>query len=129
MPDTMAWNDLACRDVDAAKAFYTTLLGWETSENPMSGGGVYTLFSNGGRANGGVWDFSSAVPLDVPAHWLTWFNVSDVEEVTAKVAKLGGSVRQPPRDSSEGRMAIVADPAGAAFGIVAANQIDDQPER
>ena len=73
VPDAMTWNDLGCRDVDAAKGFYTELLGWDTSEVPMGDSGVYTMFNNGNRANVGGWDISDALPDQTPAHWLTWF--------------------------------------------------------
>ncbi|MEN8239686.1 MAG: VOC family protein [Actinomycetota bacterium] len=129
VPDTMAWNDLGCRDVDAAVAFYTELLGWSSSEMDMGDGNMYTMFSVGDRSNGGTWDISGAMPDEVPAHWLTWFNVSDTDAVAGKTAELGGRVIKSPEDSPMGKMAILADPAGATFGIIAATSVDDQPER
>jgi predicted enzyme related to lactoylglutathione lyase len=129
VPNAMGWNDLGCRDVDAAVAFYTTLLGWSASEMDMGDGNMYTMFSVGERATGGTWDISKVTPDEVPAHWLTWFNVADADAVASKVTEFGGRVVQPPQDSPQGRMAIVADPAGATFGIITATQWDDQPER
>jgi len=128
VPNTMGWNDLACRDVDAAVAFYTALLGWSASEMDMGDGNMYTMFYVGERMNGGTWDISGSLPDEVPAHWGTWFNVPDTDAVAAKIGALGGSVLQPPTDSPQGRMAVVADPAGATFGIIAA-VADGQPER
>jgi hypothetical protein len=129
VPNTMGWNDLGCRDVPAAVAFYTALLGWSTSEMDMGNGNMYTMFSVGERATGGAWDISGTMPDEVPAHWLTWFNVPDTDTVAEKVAEFGGRVVQPPQDSPQGKMAIVTDPAGATFGIIAATQIDGQPPR
>jgi predicted enzyme related to lactoylglutathione lyase len=129
VPDTMTWNDLGCRDVGAAVAFYTELLGWSTSEMDMGEGNMYTMFSVGDRPTGGTWDISGAMPDEVPAHWLTWFNVSDVDATASKVSELGGRIIQPSQDSPMGKMAIVADPAGATFGIIASTQPDGQPPR
>ena len=129
VPDTMTWNDLGCRDVKAAIAFYTSLLGWSSSEMDMGDGNTYTMFSAGERMTGGAWDISGTMPDEVPAHWLTWFNVADVDVVADKVAEFGGSVMRPPQDSPMGKMAIVADPAGATFGVIASTQADGQPER
>jgi len=129
VPDTMTWNDLGCRDVGTAVAFYTALLGWSTSEMDMGDGNMYTMFSVGDRATGGTWDISGTMPDQVPAHWLTWFNVSDIDAVATKVGELGGRVVQPPQDSPMGKWAVVTDPAGATFGIITANQSDGQPER
>jgi predicted enzyme related to lactoylglutathione lyase len=69
------------------------------------------------------------MPDEVPPHWLTWFNVTDTDAVANKAAELGGRVVQPPRDSPMGKMAIITDPAGATFGIVAGDSQDGQPER
>lgn len=129
VPGAMTWNDLGCRDVGAATAFYSELIGWTATENPMGEGETYTMFSNGERANGGAWDISNAVPDQIPAHWMTWFHVSDVDATAQKVAKLGGSVMKPPEDSPMGRIAILTDPAGAVFAIIAATQSDEQPNR
>jgi predicted enzyme related to lactoylglutathione lyase len=129
VPNAMGWNDLGCRDVDAAVAFYAALLGWSTSEMDMGDGNMYTMFSVGDRATGGTWDISRAMPAEVPPHWLTWFNVPDTDAVATRIEELGGRVVQPPQESPQGRMAIVTDPAGATFGIVTATQWDDQPER
>lgn len=129
VPDTMTWNDLGCRDVDAAVAFYTALLDWSTSEMDMGNGSMYTMFSVGDRPTGGTWDISGVMPDEVPAHWLTWFNVSDTDAVASKIAAHGGRVMQPPQDSPMGKMAIVTDPAGATFGMIASTQSDGQPER
>jgi len=129
VPDTMVWNDLGCRDVEAAKAFYSALVGWSTSETDMGNGQTYTVFSVGDRGNGGTWDISAVMPDEVPAHWLTWFNVDDTDATAARVTELGGTVVQPPRDSPEGRIAIVTDPAGATFAIIAETRADGQPPR
>ena len=129
VPDTMTWNDLGCRDVDAAVAFYTRLLGWSTSEMDMGDGNTYTMFSVGDRLTGGTWDISGAIPDEVPAHWLTWFNVSNADATAEKISDSGGRVVQPVQDSPMGKMAIVTDPAGATFGIIEATQVDGQPAR
>ena len=129
VPNTMTWNDLGCRDVDAAVTFYTELLGWSTSTMEMGDDSTYTMFSVGERPTGGTWDISGVMPDEVPPHWLTWFNVTDADEVANKAAEFGGRVVQPPRDSPMGKMAIITDPAGATFGIIAATQSDVQPER
>lgn len=129
VPDTMTWNDLGCRDVDTAVAFYTALLGWSTSEMDMGDGNMYTMFSVGDRSTGGTWDISGVMPDEVPAHWLTWFNVSDADATAERISNAGGRVVRPVSDSPMGKMAIVTDPAGATFGIIASTQSDDQPPR
>jgi predicted enzyme related to lactoylglutathione lyase len=67
-------------------------------------------------------------PEGTPSHWLVYFGVDGVDAAVEKAQAAGGSVLMPPMDSPYGRLAAVADPAGAAFcvGETAANQ---QPDR
>ena len=124
----MTWNDLMCRDIEAAKAFYSELLGWEMNASVI-GGFEYTLVSNQGRLNGGMMDVSAMLPSEVPAHWVTWFLVEDCDASAAKVVELGGKILREPNDNGVGRSAMVQDPSGASFGIIATDQIDEQPPR
>jgi uncharacterized protein len=129
VPDTITWNDLGCRDVDAAKTFYTELLGWEASPIDMGDGNTYWTFSNAGRMNGGVWDVSGSMPDEAPAHWLNWFRVADCAATAARVEELGGTVERAPQPSGVGISAVVSDPFGATFGIIETDQADGQPPR
>ena len=48
------WDELLTTDVDAAKQFYSSLLGWGSNEMEMGDAGSYTLFTHGGKFGGGV---------------------------------------------------------------------------
>lgn len=128
-PGSITWNDLAVRDVEAAKTFYTSLLGWELGEMPMGDDGMYWTFSNQGRMNGGAWDMSGMLPDDVPAHWMAWFRVANCQETADQVASLGGTVLRPPSPTGVGISAVVTDPFGAMFGIIETEQAEGQPPR
>ena len=54
----------------------------------------------------------------LPAHWLAYVNVPDVDAAAAAAAKLGGQIVVPPMDiPTVGRIAVLVDPQGAAIGI------------
>src|SRR4051794_13629094 len=54
----------------------------------------------------------------MPPAWATYVWVDDADAVAASTVKAGGSVLAEPFGSLDGgRMAIVADPAGAVFGV------------
>ena len=126
--NTMVWNDLGCRDVEAATAFYQALVGWDVESIDM-GGSEYTLFKIGDRVNGGVSDVSKVLPDEVPAHWLTWFRVESAADAATKAVELGGAVRKEPTETPIGTTAILTDPAGAVFAVIETEHADDQPER
>jgi predicted enzyme related to lactoylglutathione lyase len=47
--------------------------------------------------------------------------VDDADAAVTRAAELGGSVISPAEDTPYGRLATVADPAGATFKLMAAN--------
>jgi hypothetical protein len=56
---------------------------------------------------------------DFHPHWLNYLRVEDAVKTAAKVVALGGRVLVAPRvDRHGGMVAIVADPAGAPFGLL-----------
>lgn len=67
----------------------------------------------------GVMDGSAHLGDGIPSHWAIYFAVDDADAAVARVTELGGGVLQPPEDTPYGRLAVVADPAGAAFRLVA----------
>lgn len=120
VPNTMSWNELDTRDTQAAKDFYTKLLGWET-ETDESG---YTMWLNRGRANGGMMQIEDSWG-DVPPHWAVYFSVEDCAATVEKLKDLGGNVIRPPFSAGEvGTIAVVQDPQGAAFTLIQMNQVD-----
>jgi hypothetical protein len=58
------------------------------------------------------------VPKEVPSYWLVYFNVDDVDKAFKKAKELGAQEMLAPDDFPGGRFAIIADPQGAAFGLL-----------
>jgi hypothetical protein len=55
----------------------------------------------------------------LPAQWIPYIFVDDVDATVKKAAGLRGKVCVPPFDvPTVGRIAVLADPQGAAFGII-----------
>ena len=59
------------------------------------------------------------MPAEVPPFWAVYFTVVDTDAAVARVAELGGTVIMPPMDIEPGRFAVVADPTGAVFNVIA----------
>lgn len=113
-----SWTDLATPDPEAAMAFYADLFGWtyDTQDTDQPGVG-YTMANKGDAAAAGIMELSEEMAAQgMPPVWTTYVNVDDIEAAAAKVGPAGGTVMRPPMDVMEvGRMAVVADPAGAVF--------------
>ena len=107
------WAELSTTDGPAAKAFYTALFGWETIDNPMGPGMVYTMLNLNGQSAAALYEDKSG---KAPPHWGTYISVDDLDASAAKAKELGGAILAGPFDVMEhGRMAVIQDPTGAAF--------------
>ena len=115
IPGVPCWVDSQHPDPDAVLPFYRGLFGWDF-ENvmPEDAGGVYYM----GRIRGGDVAAIASIPDGAPpmANWNTYVAVADADESAEAVRNAGGVVHMAPFDVMEaGRMAVVADPEGAAF--------------
>ncbi|MRH87346.1 VOC family protein [Nocardia sp. SYP-A9097] len=119
-PGSWCWSELNGRDVDAAKAFYGEVFGWDSSTAAF-GTTSYTEFKVGGRSIAGMMQMDDNWPPDVPAHWMVYFAVADADATATKTGQLGGTVTVPPTDIPIGRFAVLGDPQGAHFSVIKLN--------
>jgi predicted enzyme related to lactoylglutathione lyase len=117
-PVSLSWNELATRDLEAAKSFYSKVFGWGVKSNKMPDGSEYVEWLIDGHSVGGGQAMGSMYPPQVPAHWLVYFAVANTDDVVKKAQELGGQVMAPAMDIPQGRMAVLADPQGAAFAVI-----------
>ena len=114
----LSWNELATKDVEKSKAFYTELFGWGHKAEDMGGGMTYHTWQVGERMNGGMMHMGEEYG-DVPPHWNVYFSVNDCDAAVEKVKELGGAVHVPPTDiPGTGRFSVVADTNGAVFSVI-----------
>jgi hypothetical protein len=113
--NSLCWNELQARDLDAAKKFYVSLFGWRVKESPE-----YTEYHLGEHAIGGM--LQSQAPPEVPPFWLPYFAVADCDAIVAKAETLGGTKHVAPMDiPNVGRFSVLVDPQGAAFAVIKLN--------
>lgn len=113
---TFAWDELWTSDVEGAKQFYSEVVGWTTSEMDMGSMGTYTIFGSGDAQRAGCMTMPEG--SEAPPHWLAYVTTGDLDRTIAKAEKLGGSKLVGPMDVSDmGRIAVLSDPTGAAFGL------------
>jgi predicted enzyme related to lactoylglutathione lyase len=115
-PGALIWNQLNTTDPEAAAAFYRATLGLEAG--PMPEMPEFTGFQVKGHVVGGVQGMEN-LPEGTQPHWLVNFAVDFTDSTVDALVRGGGSVLVPAFDMEKvGRMAVVADPQGAAFAVV-----------
>lgn len=117
------WNQLAARDIEAAKSFYGEVFGWsfEPSENAPPDAPYWMVQVSGQKwpeGMAGAMELGNQMPAETPPHWLVYFAVEDADAAAEQTSAAGGSVMAPPMDIAVGRMCVLTDPHGAAFAAI-----------
>jgi uncharacterized protein len=113
-----SWHELLTTDATAAMKFYTDVFGWQPSEAlDMGAMGKYQMFN---RPHGMIGGMMNKPPemAQVPAHWLIYFRVPDINVAAERVKANGGKILNGPMEVPGGDWVLNAmDPQGAAFGL------------
>ncbi|MFZ3324194.1 MAG: VOC family protein [Usitatibacter sp.] len=117
-PGEWIWSSLITGDADAACGFYQALFDYEVFDLPPQMGVQHFMLASDNYARASVNPMPGSGPNSHP-HWLSYVRVDDAVAMAAKVTALGGSVLVGPRvDRHGGKVAVVADPMGAPFGLL-----------
>ncbi len=120
------WFEHLSADPAAAQRFYQSLFGWHVEAMPM-GEQRYTMIQNAGAGIGGLRD----APPGVPANWLSYLSVADVDASYQAALDAGATSRMAPFAMGDvGRSAVISDPTGATLALWQGAQDDpaDTPE-
>jgi uncharacterized protein len=121
-PGAFVWDDGRFTDPAVAKRFYAEVFGFRYTPLPPEVASAeiadYETFDvGGGRPGGGIGGMMGA-PEGTPSHWLVYFSVPDVDVAVAAAGEGDGRVLAAPEDTPFGRIAVLADPFGAVFGLI-----------
>ena len=109
------WIDTAQPDPEAAARFYRGVFGWELEERmPPETPGSYLV----ARLEG--CDVAAVGSQQAPRApvWTTYVRVGDADAAAQRARAAGGTVLAEPFDVlAAGRMAVLADPAGAELAV------------
>lgn len=126
IPGALCWNELYTRDPERAAKFYQDAFDWDFSTMD-NGGATYWMFTNNERAAGGVMQMDDSWG-DVPPHWGIYFAVADCAATVAKAKELGANVITDATEApGTGTFAILQDPQGATFNVIAMTTADPMP--
>ncbi|MYR46364.1 VOC family protein [Streptomyces sp. SID5910] len=110
---SLGWVELLTREPRRAADFYTTVFGWRVDVSAS-----YPQWSVDGADFGGMVTMDEKFPHEVPAHWLPYFAVTDVNSAAVDTTDSGGTVLMEPTSVPDGpRIAVLRDPQGAMFGV------------
>ncbi|HEY0013139.1 MAG TPA: VOC family protein [Allosphingosinicella sp.] len=131
MTGRFIWYELMTSDQDAAIAFYKEVVGWSAEDMtiPEMGDYRYTILNApGGTGVGGLALIPDECATFMKPGWFGYVHVADADAAAAAIEAAGGRVLMAPDDiPTVGRFAMVADPTGAPFYLLAPLPREDAP--
>jgi predicted enzyme related to lactoylglutathione lyase len=113
-PGEFCWFNMLTPAPEAARDFYSKLLGWNYVELP----GMGHIVQVDGHDVGGLWDLAGPnTPPGTRAHIGVMFKVESADATSEKVNTLGGKAKPAFDIMDKGRMAVCFDPNGAEFDV------------
>lgn len=112
------WMDLTVRDASNIRNFYTSVVGWTSSEVEM---GHYNDFNinlpDTGDTIAGVCHAKGS-NANLPSQWLVYVRVESVARSAEQCKKMGGEVLEGPRRMGGSNFCVIKDPAGAVMALL-----------
>jgi uncharacterized protein len=117
-PGAPSWFELHTRDYERVLDFYRDVFGWTTQVEGDTPEFRYTTMID--PADGHQFCGVMAAPWlpdGDPGSWSVYWETADIDTTAALAVRLGATVTDGPVDTPYGRIATVADPAGAVFRL------------
>ncbi len=119
------WTDLTVGDAEDIRAFYEAVIGWTSMPVNMDGYNDFMMLApdappvkpdDQAKCAGGICHARGG-NADLPAQWLNYFGVADLDASLTNCAKLGGEVVTGIKNFGEDRYCVIRDPAGATCAL------------
>ncbi|MCE2503249.1 MAG: VOC family protein [Chlorobi bacterium] len=114
---TILWQDLTVENAEEVSRFYTEVIGWKASPHDMGEYHDYDMQGDDGKTIAGICH-AKGPNANLPAQWLIYINVKDVEKSAAKCREHGGEVLDGPRMMGGSKFCAIRDPGGAVLALV-----------
>ena len=117
---TVGWLDLTTDKADELRDFYAAVMGWQVDALDMGGYSDYNMLApKGGEPAAGICHARGAND-NLPAQWLLYVNVEDIDSSIRRAVELGGHLVDGPRKMGKNRFCVIRDPAGAVIALISA---------
>ncbi len=125
---SMAGFDLTVPGADRVRDFYAAVVGWRPEPLDMGGYSDYVMTTATGEPVAGVCN-ARGDNADLPAQWLAYIRVDDLDARLERCRALGGRVVAGPKGAAGGRYCVIGDPAGAVIALIEGGIAEGGAER
>ena len=119
---SIGWIDLTVENADQLRDFYQSVTGWVPAPLEMGGYNDYCMNQPAdGKSIAGICHARGGNAA-LPAQWLIYITVADLDQSLARCHEGGGKVLSEPRNyGGQGRYCVIQDPAGAVAALFEPN--------
>ena len=115
---TVGWFDLTVPNAPVVRAFYERVAGWTATPLSMGDYDDYIMSATGTGAPVGGVCHARGKNAGLPAAWLMYITVADLEASLTACEASGGRILSAPRNAGgPARFAVIEDPAGAPVAL------------
>jgi len=114
---TIGWIDLTVDDAGATSSFYSQVTGWHRSEAPVADYHDYCVHPAADADPVAGICHAKGPNAGLPASWLIYIVVENLQQSLATCRELGGEVLQERDPDGYGTIAVIRDPAGAVCAL------------
>jgi len=109
----IVWTDLTVKNAEKIRDFYAEVVGWSSERFE----GDFTMVQPGSRLPVAGICHASGINANLPAQWLVYIAVDDLDRSIEACRRAGGKVVHGPRAAGSGRICVIQDPAGAVAAL------------
>ncbi|MBM3729069.1 MAG: VOC family protein [Acidobacteria bacterium] len=111
---SIGWVDLTVPDAPRLRDFYQAVVGWTSEGCPVGGYEDYVMSRPDTAAPVAGICHKQGVNAELPAVWMVYFTVGDLDESIRRCQAGGGRLVAGPRGfGPTARYCVIEDPAGA----------------
>lgn len=115
---SVIWNDLTVNNAEEISKFYSEVVGWKPESVNMGDYNDYNMLRPEDNVTGAGICHARGVNANLPAQWLIYIAVENIEKSVERCIVLGGKLVIPIKFmKGYGRHCIIQDPAGAVCAL------------
>jgi predicted enzyme related to lactoylglutathione lyase len=114
---TISWADLTVEDAVTIRDFYSKVVDWPFEPVEMGKYSDFCMLSTADRQPKAGICHARGSNANLPAQWLIYITVADLEKSVRACVEHGGKVLSAPRSAGQGRFVVIQDPAGAVAAL------------
>jgi len=117
-PGVINWRDLTVSNAEQVRDFYSEVVGWKFELVSMGEYSDYSMLTPESKVPTAGICHAQGSNANLPAQWLIYITVSNIEQSIASCLKLGGKLISGPNNyAGMGKYCVIQDPAGAVCAL------------